>query len=67
MIVVEIGLVTPPLGMTAFVIKSSLDEQKISLNDIYMGSLPFIAAMLACTLLIALFPQIVTIAIYGLK
>jgi C4-dicarboxylate transporter, DctM subunit len=66
-IVVEIGLVTPPLGMTAFVIKSSLDEQKISLNDIYMGSLPFIAAMLACTLLIALFPQIVTLPITGWK
>lgn len=66
-IVVEIGLITPPLGMTAFVIKSSLEDRGITLNDIYLGSLPFIVAMMVCTLLIALFPQIVTIAIYGVN
>lgn len=64
-IVVELGLVTPPLGMTAFVIKSSLDDRRISLHDIYMGSLPFMGAMLACTLLLALFPWIVTFAVYA--
>ena len=52
---VEIGLLTPPLGLSVFAIKSSLDNQSISLNDIFIGAIPFTLMMLAVTLsLIAL-------------
>lgn len=52
---VEIGLLTPPLGLSVFAIKSSLeDSDDIALNDIFLGALPFVAMMLLlCLLLIA--------------
>ena len=36
----EIGLLTPPLGISCFVIKSTLDDDRISLKDVFMGALP---------------------------
>ena len=36
-IAVEVGLLTPPLGISVFVIKSSLDDKSISLGDIFLG------------------------------
>jgi TRAP-type C4-dicarboxylate transport system permease large subunit len=59
-LVTEIGLLTPPFGMAVFVVKSTLDDKSITLNDIFMGSLPFALIMAAVALLVALFPQLVT-------
>jgi len=55
---VEIGLVTPPLGMCAFVVKSTVDQmgRDVSLADIYIGALPFAASALVVVVLIILFP-----------
>ena len=46
-----IGLLTPPLGMAVFVVKSSLEDQSITLADIFIGAFPF--AMVMLTVLIA--------------
>lgn len=59
-IAVEIGLLTPPMGLSVFVIKSTLDDQRISLNDIFMGALPFAAIMLLVLILCVIFPGIIT-------
>jgi C4-dicarboxylate transporter, DctM subunit len=56
----EMGIVTPPLGISAFVVKSSLDDKRITLNDIYMGSYPFIVIMAVTLLIIILVPGITT-------
>lgn len=56
-IAAEIGLLTPPVGLSAYVVKASLDDETISLNDIFAGTFPFVLAMVAVTLLIVLFPQ----------
>jgi len=56
MITVEIGLITPPLGMAPFVIKMTLQDPGISLEDIYAGALPFAAAAFAVVLLVIAFP-----------
>jgi C4-dicarboxylate transporter, DctM subunit len=53
---VEIGLLTPPLGLSVFAIKSSLDDQSISLNDIFIGAIPFTLMMLAVTLCLIAMP-----------
>ena len=53
---VEIGLLTPPLGMSVFAIKSSLDDQRISLNDIFIGAVPFTLLMVALTLILIAMP-----------
>lgn len=60
-IVVEIGLLTPPLGLSAFAVKASLADQRIKLSTVFAGCLPFIAAMLAVTALLIAFPKLVTI------
>ena len=49
---------TPPLGLSVYVIKSALEREELSLNDIFAGALPFTAIMLLVTILLILFPSI---------
>ncbi len=57
---VEIGLLTPPLGLSVYVIKGALDDPAISLGDVFAGAAPFAAMMLAVLVLIVAFPAIAT-------
>ena len=57
-IAVEIGLLTPPFGLSAYVIKSTLDDQRISLNDIFAGAFPYACVMFLVLLLIIFVPSI---------
>lgn len=59
-IAVEIGLLTPPFGISVYVIKATLDDPAISLKDIFLGAAPFALMMLACLTLVILFPPIAT-------
>jgi tripartite ATP-independent transporter DctM subunit len=54
----EIGLLTPPLGVSCFVIHSSLNDPDISLADIFIGAFPFALIMLAVLILIIIFPSL---------
>ncbi len=67
MIAVEVGLITPPLGMSPFIVKASLINdplgRKISLNDIYVGSLPFAGAAIAVIALLIAFPVLTKVFI----
>jgi tripartite ATP-independent transporter DctM subunit len=62
MITVEVGIITPPLGISPFIVKSTLDAdgmgQKIPLSDIYRGALPFAAAALVVVALIVAWPPL---------
>lgn len=55
---VEIGLLTPPLGLSVYVIKGALDDPTISLNDVFIGAAPFALIMLLILILIIAFPPI---------
>jgi C4-dicarboxylate transporter, DctM subunit len=57
---VEIGLLTPPLGLSIYVIKGALDDPNISLNDVFAGAAPFALIMLIVLVLIVVFPWIAT-------
>ena len=57
-IAAEIGLLTPPMGLSAYVVKSSLDNPNISLADIFLGTLPFVFGMIAIVLLMVAFPKL---------
>lgn len=57
-IAVEIGLLTPPFGLSVFVIKSTLSEPGISLGDIFRGTAPFTLIMLLVLALLIVFPQL---------
>ncbi|MEE8554880.1 MAG: TRAP transporter large permease subunit [bacterium] len=49
---------TPPLGSSCFVIKSTIDDPSISLFDIFSGAFPFAVIMLLVLILIILYPQL---------
>ena len=55
-ILVEAALITPPVGMNLFVVQSL--RKSGSMNDVIVGSLPFVAAMFVMLLLLSLFPAI---------
>tara|TARA_B110000014_G_C20081080_1_gene564892 strand:- start:1109 stop:1534 length:426 start_codon:yes stop_codon:yes gene_type:complete len=57
-IATEIGLLTPPLGLAVYVIKSTLDRDDISLADIFIGAAPFALTMLFVLIAIILVPDI---------
>ncbi|HWK69157.1 MAG TPA: TRAP transporter large permease [Rhizobiaceae bacterium] len=58
---VEIGLLTPPFGIAVFVVKATLGpESKISLNEIFMGALPFAAMMFLVLIIVFFFPALAT-------
>jgi TRAP-type mannitol/chloroaromatic compound transport system permease large subunit len=59
-IAVEIGLLTPPFGISVYVIKSTLDDPSITLGDIFVGAAPFALMMLAVLALVMVFPGIAT-------
>ena len=55
-IVIEMGLITPPVGINVFVVKGVAAD--VPMATIFRGVLPFWFAMAACLLLLILFPQI---------
>ncbi len=54
----EIGLLTPPFGISCFVIKATLDDPSISLRDIFLGAFPFAMVMLGVLCVLIAFPGI---------
>jgi len=56
LIVVEVGLITPPVGMNLFVINSM--AKSTSLGQTYKGVLPFAASDLVRTAILAAFPAV---------
>jgi tripartite ATP-independent transporter DctM subunit len=54
----EIGLLTPPLGISCYVIKSTLPDKDISLVDVFAGAFPFAVIMLLVLILLIVFPQL---------
>lgn len=58
-IAVEIGLLTPPFGISVFTVKSTLNDPKVSVESIFAGTLPYVGVMLLVLLLIAIFPSLV--------
>ena len=55
-IVMEMGLIHPPVGLNLFVIKNIAPD--IPFRDVLWGTLPFVAIMIVAVVLICLFPGI---------
>jgi tripartite ATP-independent transporter DctM subunit len=56
-LVAEMGVLTPPVGVNVYVIKGISD---VPLETIFKGVMPFIAAQIVCTIIICAFPRIAT-------
>lgn len=54
----EIGLITPPVGLNLFVLNSIAPQ--VPTRDILMGALPYVLVMLAAIVILCIFPGIVT-------
>ena len=54
----EIGLLTPPLGLSVYVIQSTLDDARIGLGTIFTGAFPFVLITLAVTILLMICPSL---------
>ncbi|WP_435258300.1 TRAP transporter large permease [Thioclava sp. FR2] len=59
-IAVEIGLLTPPFGLSVFTIKSAINDPGLPVGTIFRGALPFVGAMVAALVILVLFPAIAT-------
>lgn len=57
-LVVALGVITPPVGMNVFIIKGVAKD--ISVETIFKGVMPFVLALFACIALLIIFPGIVT-------
>ena len=54
--IVQIGLISPPVGMNLFVLNSLLP--RVGLSNIFRGCWPFVATMIFVLILLVAFPQI---------
>ena len=58
-IVIELGLITPPIGMNVFVVNAAIPD--VDVWTVFRGVWPFIVAMLVCLALVIAFPSLVTL------
>jgi len=57
LVVVELGLITPPIGLNVLIINSSAAE--IPLRETFLGTLPFLVSEAIRVVLLVLFPPII--------
>lgn len=55
-IAVEIGRLTPPFGLSVCVVKSTLNNPRIGLADIFAGVTPFTIMMFAVLMIVIFIP-----------
>jgi C4-dicarboxylate transporter DctM subunit len=55
-LVAEMGVITPPVGVNVYVIKGVAGD--VPLETIFRGIFPFLVAIIVCTIVLIIFPQI---------
>lgn len=63
-IAVEIGLVTPPFGISVYTVKASLNDDSVPIQEIFKGVMPFFFAMLVGLAVLTAFPSLSTTLAY---
>lgn len=59
-VAIEIGLITPPVGLNIYAVKGVAQED-VSLEDLFIGILPFVIMMAFCLSLFIVFPTLSTL------
>jgi len=57
-LVTEIGVITPPVGVNVYVIKGIAED--VPLEIIFKGIMPFLVALIVAAVILVVFPQIAT-------
>jgi C4-dicarboxylate transporter, DctM subunit len=54
-VAVEMGLLSPPFGISVFTVKATLNDPRVSIETIFGGAMPYFAIMgLVLTLIVFL-------------
>lgn len=59
-VAVEIGLVTPPFGISVYTVKASLNDPTVPVQEIFKGVMPFFLTMLLVLVILVAFPALST-------
>lgn len=62
-LMVEMGLITPPVGLNVFIISGMVKQ--VPMTHIYRGVTPFVLAVAVCAALVIAFPQLALLIPYG--
>lgn len=57
-LVIQAGLLTPPVGLLVFTLKSSVTDRSVTLAEIFRGSVPYLLIMLTVAFLVLAVPEI---------
>lgn len=57
-VAIEIGLLTPPFGLSIYVVKGVLPKNYASLATIFIGAIPFVICMILVIILLMAFPSL---------
>jgi C4-dicarboxylate transporter, DctM subunit len=55
-VVTQMGVISPPVGVNVYIVSGI--ERDVSLQTVFKGALPFLAALIAASVLLVAFPQI---------
>jgi tripartite ATP-independent transporter DctM subunit len=57
-VAVEMGLLTPPFGISCYVVKATLDDARVTLNQVFAGAAPFVLVMALVLALLVYVPAL---------
>ncbi len=59
-LIIEAGLLTPPVGLLVYTVKSAVPDKSVKLSEIFKGSIPYWIIILAVAVTVLLIPQLAT-------
>ena len=62
-LLIEAGLLTPPFGLLVYTVKSAIEDETVSLADIFYGSVPYWMMILVISILVISFPSLTNLLI----
>jgi C4-dicarboxylate transporter, DctM subunit len=57
---IEVGIITPPFGISVFTVKAAIDEPQTPLSTIFRGAVPYWLILLGLVVLVYWFPALAT-------
>ncbi|UZH09655.1 TRAP transporter large permease subunit [Halomonas sp. BDJS001] len=63
-VAVEIGLITPPFGISVYTVKAALNDKTVPVKEIFKGVVPFFITMVVVLVILSAFPILSTYLAY---
>ena len=59
-LIIEAGLLTPPVGLLVYTVKSAVPDKSVMLSEIFKGSIPYWVLILIVAVTVLLIPSLAT-------